>query len=276
MRQKWFCFCLVILVTLGFTGLAQAAEQNKGPWEKFSLRLAGFITNSDSSVRLGLPEIGTVIDPEEFLGVDSSTTVFRIDGFWRFSENRRHRLDFTWTAFRRSGTKTIGKDIDILGETIKLSTKINTSVDYDIYRVGYSYSFFQDDRIDLAIAGGLYVLPVRFGFEVEGLINETLAESITAPLPVLGLRADFVITPKVYLRNKADLFYLEFGSFKGTFLDLQLGVEYLPFKHFGFGASIELLDFEVEAKEEVWPGIDFVGNIGIEATGLMLYAKFYF
>lgn len=274
--KKWVIYGFaVVLLSLPLVGVAHA-EEKKGPWEKFNIKLGAFVTDSDSTVRVGLPGVGISIDPEEALGVDSSTTVFRFDGFWRFTGSRRHRLDFGWSGFRRRGTRTLGRDLEIGGEVIKLGTTINTAVDYDIYRVGYSYSFFQDDRIDLAVSGGLYVLPISFEFEAEGLASGTIAEGITAPLPLVGLRADFAVTPKVFLRSKADIFYLEFDSFSGSVVDVQFGVEWLPFKHVGFGASLESIQVEVESKDEVYPGSNFVGNIGIDATGLMLYTKFFF
>ena len=254
-----------------------AKKQLKNPWERFSLELGTALYTSDSNVRLGFPGLALDIDVEELIGADSETNVFSLQTFWRFTRNRRHRIDFSYFRFRRKGSRSIGRDIEIGGITIPLGTTVKTQLDYDIFRGSYSYSIFQDDRIDLAVSAGLFVLPIRFKFEATGVVEESVAESITAPLPVVGFRADYAITPRIFFKNRVDFFYLEFNEFKGSLVDLFSLAEFRAFKHFGFGGGIGLSRLNIDAKEEnVWPGIDFVGNIRIEGAGLLLYGKYYF
>lgn len=56
--------------------------------------------------------------------------------------------------------------------------------------MSYSYSFFQDDRVDLAVSIGVYVMPIDFGVKVSGVLDEGGSEKFTAPLPVFGLRLE--------------------------------------------------------------------------------------
>jgi hypothetical protein len=190
---------VLLLISLSPFAFADEAQQEEKPWTRFGLNLGGTFNGYDSSVRLGLKGLGLSVDAEELLDLDTSTTFFAADGFWRFTENRRHRLDLTWFSLHRSGTNTLGRDIDIGDLDIPLGTTVNTSLDIDIYRIGYSYSFFQDDRIDLALSAGAFVLPIKFDITAEGMLDGSESESITAPLPVIGLRADFAITPKWFL-----------------------------------------------------------------------------
>jgi hypothetical protein len=46
--------------------------------------------------------------------------------------------------------------------------------------------------------------------------GKSSAASFTAPLPVIGLRADIAITPQWFLRIGSELFYLEYDNFKGS------------------------------------------------------------
>lgn len=57
--------------------------------------LGVFVSATDTSFRIG-SGIGLNIDTEEALGLDATNTVFRADALWRFTDNKRHRLDFTW------------------------------------------------------------------------------------------------------------------------------------------------------------------------------------
>ncbi len=110
-----------------------------------------------------------------------------------------------------------------------------------------------------------------FGISTKGLHN-----LFTITIPTLGIRADFAITPKWIFRSGLEAFYLEIGEFQGSILEAKVAIEYLPWKHLGFGLGFDSLNVKVEADEEDYPGIDFQGKVNFHYTGLQLYAKLYF
>ena len=238
-----------------------------GPWEKFSLELGGFFPSINSSVQLGVKGSGVNIDPEDLLDLKTTTVVFRLDGSWRFTRNRRHRLDLSWYSFRRDGNTTIGQDITIGDIDIPAGTYVESFSNLDIYRLSYGYSFFQDDRIDLAALAGLYIMPIEFGINATGVVNKRVNENLTAPLPVFGLRADFAITPEWFLRSGTQIFYLEINQFKGSIFAAQVGVEYKPWKHVGIGLGFDTFNLNVEAEGEDYPGVDFQGQLQFHYRG---------
>ena len=260
---------------------AESRAAAEKPWEKFSLNLGAFLSTIDSSIRIGVNGIGVDIDFEDLLDLDSDQSVFRADAVWRFSDNRRRRFDFTWFSCNRSSTKKVGDNFDVeLPDgsviTITAGSNVNTSFDLDIYKVAYSYSFFQDDRIDLGLGLGLYVMPIGAGLKVTGLVDESEAASFTAPLPVVGLRADMALTPKSFIRLGTELFYLRYDNFTGTLLNTFTRLEYNPWKHVGFGLGVESFRLSIESDGEDYPNIDFKGNLGFAYTGLELYARIIF
>ena len=279
-RQYLYVFLAASLICFIQPTWAENPGSKDTPWEKFSLNAGYFISNTSTDLSLG-SGLGVTVDVEELLGLDTTNNVFRIDAFWRFTDNRRHRLDFTWFSFRRDGSKTIGKDIEYEDDagninTIPAGTQVNTKFNLDIYKVAYSYSFFQDDRMDLAGNIGLYVMPIDIGINASGLFNVDETERFTAPLPTLGLRMDFAIIPKWFLRTGFDVFYLEIKEFKGTIFESHAAVEYLPWKNFGFGLGFNAFNLDIEADGEDYPQIDFVGELNFKYSGLLLYAKMFF
>lgn len=141
--------CLMLMVTAPSVMSAEA-EQQKDPWETYALSLGGFFSTLDTSFRVG-SGIGLDIDVEELLDMDSTSTVFKIGGSWRFSDNKKHRLDLSWFAFHRDGSVTVGQTIEIEdrnGETIIIDpgADVDTFFNIDIYQLSYSYSFLQEDR----------------------------------------------------------------------------------------------------------------------------------
>lgn len=251
-------------------------EKASYPWKRFNIQIGGFISEIDSSVSFGTDNVGLLIDVEDLLGIESSTTVFRVDGNWRFTDNRRHRLDFGWFSWHRSGNTQLLDDINIGGLEIPAGTTLSTELDLDIIQAHYSYSFLQDDRVDLALGLGLYVAPFSFKYDSSGLLEAEDKESFIAPLPVLGLRGDFVLVENWYLRNNIDAFFMKYQNFKGGLLSASTSLEYTPFENFGLGLGFESFRIRVQADGGDWPGIDFRGKMNYQTVGLLFYIKFMF
>jgi hypothetical protein len=246
------------------------------PWSKYGIMAGAFASSTNSEIRFSANGIGLGIDVEEALGLDTSSTVFRLGGFWRFSDNRRHRADLSYFGLRRDGDTNLTQDITIDGIVLPTGTYVNTSLDMDVYKAAYSYSFLQDDRVDIAASVGLYIMPISFELNATGLLTTKVSETFTAPLPVLGLRADFALTPKWFLRSHFDVFYLEYQKFKGAIYSSSVGVEYKAFKNVGFGLAADSFNLVVEAEGEDFPGLDLTGKIEYRYLGGLLYAKYYF
>jgi len=133
-----------------------------------------------------------------------------------------------------------------------------------------------DDRIDIGASVGLYIMPISFQLSASGLLTNQVSESVTAPLPVFGLRSDFALTPKWFLKLYADVFYLEYQQFKGAIYNTSIGLEYKAFKRVGFGLATDIFNLSVEAEGEDYPQVDLVGKIEYRYVGAMLYARVYF
>lgn len=160
--------------------------------------------------------------------------------------------------------------------TIPAQTVVSSFFDWDIIKLGYSYSFFQDDRIDLAGQAGLFVMPIGFGLSASGLFQGEAKADFTAPLPTLGLRIDFAITPKWILRMGTEFFYLKYRNFEGSLIYAKSAIEYNAWKHFGIGLGYESFRARLEADGEDYPNIDFTGEVDFNYLGLQLYLRYFF
>lgn len=279
LRRLCLLATVVIFVLIPRMGISEEWDLDERPWEKFGANLGVFISAVDSNITIG-SGVGLKVDVEKLLGLDTTNSVFRADALWRFSKNRRHRLDFTWFSFNRDGSRQILEDITI-GDgddqiIIEAGTAVDAFFDLDIYELAYSYSFFQDDRIDLAAGIGLYIMPIDFGITATGLVDEQGSEKFTAPLPVLGLRMDFALTPQWFIRTGSQVFYLEYENFTGSVLEFRAAVEYNPWAHVGIGLGFDSLSVNVEADGEDWPEIDLKGEFDFNYAGLQLYLRVFY
>jgi hypothetical protein len=120
-------------------------------------------------------------------------------------------------------------------------------------------------------------MPIEAEIRNANTGEQFLSEDFIAPLPVFNLRGDFLIIPKLYFKLNLDFFYIEIDKFTGDITDARLALEYNIWKHLGVGLAYDSFDARIKAEEGTdWPGIDFVGRIELEYSGLLLYAKLYF
>jgi hypothetical protein len=185
---------MLFIAVLAISAAAWAGDEQLP--DKFMLRLGGYqIRNADTIARLdanNLP-VGTYVDFHDTLGGDTQSTVFRMDGRYRFNE--RHALDFSWYDMRFTGSKVLDHDITWNGVTYSVGTPVDSELKFDIYKLGYQYSVYHNEKIELGASFGLFIMKTFAGITASGI---DLAEnaSVTAPLPVFGLFADYKFTPR--------------------------------------------------------------------------------
>ncbi|MDH4096037.1 MAG: hypothetical protein OEV81_14790, partial [Betaproteobacteria bacterium] len=102
--------------------------------DRYSLSLgAYFVSRTNGTIRLdrtvgGIVTIGTSIDWERDLGGETSMTVPRLDGYFRFAP--KHRMDFSWYKIDRGGLIVSQRGLDFGDVTFPpgstLDSELNT------------------------------------------------------------------------------------------------------------------------------------------------------
>lgn len=271
-RNVWLCTFILSMILILPAPFAFAEDKEKKdfsnePWEKAALYLGAFIVDTNTTLDLGLG-VGNVkaqVDAEDVLGLEENFTVFRADAFWRIT--RRNRVDFTFYQMNRDG-----KGVSIFdGPDFPLGEEIETDFDMTILRGSYAWSFFKNAHFDLGIAGGLYGLDIDFKMKAEGggKIQET---DFTVPLPVIGLRGNFALTDKWFIRQSFDYFYVNFGDYEGQLIDFLAAVEWNALKYLGLGVGYNFVAMDID-----YSGSDnFLRSIDLSYGGVFLYGKLYF
>lgn len=85
--------------------------------------------------------------------------------------------------------------IQIRDNVIAAGASTQTSLSFNTYRLIYNYSFYRNDKVELAVSPGLYMMRTKFNFAGQGTINgvagntTVVNEELTLPLPSIGLVA---------------------------------------------------------------------------------------
>ena len=131
-----------------------------------------------------------------------------------------------------------------------------------------------DDRVRLGISAGLHTTGIKLKVAESGGLKVE-EESFTAPLPMVGLRAEVLLTPRWRLKTDMNLFYLEYDQYTGRLSDVFVGVEYAPWKHFGIGAGVNAINYQVDA-DGSGDLTDFSGQLEFQLTGFAVYGRYFF
>lgn len=239
--------------------------------DKWTIRAGAYIIdNADTSVAVFSDVgIGGGINFTDTLGGEDSDTVPRLDVLYRF--NKKHAIDFSVFSIDRQGSTTLTVDLDIGNETFFASETLNSDIKYTLYRIGYNYSFYHSDKVELRLTAGLNITDYELKFEV---VNGGRLEKadISVPLPLFGLRMGYAITPKWYVNYVAETFFIEIeDAFKGSLFSYELNTEYRLFKHFSLGAGFARLGVDANIDDDDWKG-----RITDSYRGFTAFGKFYF
>jgi hypothetical protein len=112
--RRFFCLVVVTVSVNLLVGVAHAQSQ-RNPWEKFSIAVGGFLTETDTSIEIESRSlgVGAAIDIENVLGVERSFSTYRIDARYRFGQSRRHEVEFHYFSSGRNGVKVLEDDLQI-------------------------------------------------------------------------------------------------------------------------------------------------------------------
>jgi hypothetical protein len=256
--------------------------------ETFQINLGYYRPNFTTSVSEGVP--GSAVPPgnisgENDLGLDKHLGVGRLDGYWRFAD--KHRLFFGYYNLDRSTTATLNRDvgpieIPALGvnDTILAGSNVRADSKWQVYILGYGYSFYKTDTVEVAGKFGLNV--ARIGTTLNGTLNTlnngtlngaTAGDSsgFTAPLPVLALSGDWAINERWRLKGSLGGFKANVSDVKATVTDASVATEYRLFRNFGLGAGYSLLRVTGDVNKS-----NNTGSLDWKTGGLQLYASLVF
>ncbi|RLD91783.1 MAG: hypothetical protein DRJ13_17260 [Bacteroidetes bacterium] len=138
----------------------------------------------------------------------------------------------------------------------------------------YDYAYFKDERISLGVSGGFYVLPVNLELGAGNVVEE--GATFVAPLPVLGMRNVFFITPKILVKQSLEVLYIKISNYQGSISDLNVWLEYNPFKHLGFGLGYNTFHFNFNSIQSTGNDREFIGSLETGYTGLLFYGRYFF
>lgn len=265
----------ILIFALIFIGVSLSAEVK----DKWKINIGTmFVTTFETDMQLSPKNIPLAlkINTKDQLGMESDTNVFRLDGYYRFTD--AHSMDFSYFSVKSDGQKVINEDIKWDEKTISAGATVDSYFNMDIYKINYVYSFYHNEKVELALTAGLHITSLDLGLGAQGMIDGvpgqkySSGEAATVPLPVFGFKGEYtIIDKKLFVNYKAEYFFIHFDDYEGTLLSTALNLEYHFMENIGVGTGFNSNKIYVQMDD---------GSKKFEAentlAGVMLYLTYIY
>lgn len=218
-------------------------QAQAGEW---SLNIGGFYSQSDTNMQVTDPLLGNDfdLDFESDLQLAENEFLPLFELGYRF--NDRHHIYFDWKQLHRSAeTQAVSRPFQIqIDDTVydvKAGGQLGTTLNIDIARIGYGYDLFQGNGYNIGVSVGLHTMFIESSFEgsigacatseLSGNIcsaqpiPRVVDESVTAPLPNIGLFGDYELAPGWQFNLHAQYFSVRLNDLKGSLVDIRAGMK---------------------------------------------------
>jgi hypothetical protein len=258
-------------LALGRVTITMAEEGPANVWmeqDRSAIHVGAYFASFDTKLRLapGPIESGTIVDAEGDFGLDDSSVNLFFHADYRFRP--KHRIDFAFYDLSRDGSNVIERDIKFGDVTFPVGTTVDTKFDYQIAKLTYSYSLLQNQKVDLAVAAGIYTAFFDFrSTDIE--TGATEGEDGTAPVPLFGLRGAFLINSRWMANAYLEYFEIDNSDVDAMYIDTTVSLEYRIRERTGIGFAYNFVNVDGEDKGS-HDAVDF------DYDGLLLYIFYEF
>lgn len=266
-------FAMLIGVALSGAILPDlAAGQDTAGWkihpylqDRWNIQLGAFRPDVSTNARLDSATlgVGTSVSFEDDLRFKDRKTLGTFLASLRLGE--RWRIEGEYFSLSRDSTASINRTIQWGDTVFPVNTTVTASFDSDIYRLSGGYSFVKDGQRELGVALGLHATDFAASLGATGFATQ--ARDALAPLPTIGVYGAYAVTPKWLLTGRLDYFSLNYDDYDGSLVNFAAGIEYRFSRHFGIGAGIRHVDYELGVTKT-----KYTGRIEYKFTGPTLFA----
>jgi len=240
--------------------------------------VGGFIYQTGLNARLdGESSQNPEIDFDETFGQSDDATRVRADVLWRITPT--HRLRFMYFDNSNSRTKVLGEDVQWGDYTFLKDSSATFDQEFEVYALSYEWAFMRSPTYELAASIGVHYMDIKMQF--SGTANytgpdcatppscsgsATKGNDLAAPLPVLGLRAGWLVAPNWYLEASGQFFKVKIDEYDGRWSDLRLNATWMFHRNFGVGVGYNWFVTRVDVEAD-----DFNGRVKLDYSGVQVY-----
>jgi hypothetical protein len=250
--------------------------------DRFVVSLGGFVVSSkiNGSLSGTANTSGENTDFDKRFGTDADQTRLRAEVLWRITP--RQHLRFSYFNNAVQSTRAIDQDLAWGDYTFLAGGQVTAEVKFRVYELNYEFAFLRRQNYQIVAVAGIHLddltlklsgnasltVDTPMGPVEQAATFTTKSNSVPAPLPVVGFRADWAVSPHLYLDASAQVFAVGYQGIDGNWSDLRAGATWMFSDHFGIGLGYDRFVTHVDLSK-----LSFNGRLNFGYQGLLLYLK---
>jgi len=208
--------------------------------------------------------IGAGVDLDGLGLLPSSGPGFVARGYWNFLG--RVFLDFGYTGFRRSRSKTLSTDIPFGDVTYTAGASGEATMRSDLPYLDFRYDFIKNEHTQFGLSLGASYVVLKAELEASAgvvgpngpIVGQTVVKTAEEelPVPLLGLTFDQQLGERVSAGLIVNGIFAPVSPYTGSVLDAEAHVDWFATKNFGLSAAFDYQRFRLK-KETTSSIVDF-------------------
>ncbi|HVW67418.1 MAG TPA: hypothetical protein VHB68_00520 [Steroidobacteraceae bacterium] len=206
--------------------------------------------------------VGTDISAERDLGLDSRLNMGRMEMMFRLRQRNKIRVDFL--EVNRDATQQLGRTINFGNEIFLANSLLSSSLDYRMFGLTYTYSFFRNDRFEAGTGLGVDLIQA----EAMAQVNSTQQRqdvSGAGPFPTIPLDLAFRISRRWSVTARGQYFHASLSNFNGYLAQVHEDVQYRWKDNFSLGIGYTSIRAKLALNTGNFPGLFAMSLEGPEA-----------
>ena len=247
--------------------------------DSFMVDLGGFIITSsiNGSLSGSANTDNQNLDFNKTFGTNGDQTRLRADFMWRITE--RQAVTFAYFNDDVTRTRTLDQDIPWGDYTFLANAQVSAQTKFNIYQGNYQFAFLNSRDYKVVLSAGIHVddLTIKLAgnatvTQPDGTVHSasysTKSNSVTAPLPVVGLGGEWAATPHLYVDASAQFFAYRYQGIDGNWNLLWVGATWMFSHHFGVGLAYDRFQTNLDLNKG-----SFNGRLNLGYQGAVLYVR---
>jgi hypothetical protein len=253
-------FALLAMLVVGVSSTVAAHEEeppqvNRVLGDKISIRILGGLVDLNTDVAAG-SSLGALIDLEDILGFDEEISTAGLEGFWRFSKNRKHALRLRYGNFDRDAETAVEGTVPIFD--VEFFGEVKSSFVNQVATLEYQYSFINHHKTEAGIKAGLAFYKYDLTLEGQVIINDNPDEAefrsenvgVVAPVPSFGFFINQALKQNLIFELHTSFIDLEVGEHNGRIFSSWGSLTWYFTRHFGVGLGLTGSDVVYDQKTD--------------------------
>ena len=159
---------------------------------------------------------GTPLNAERDLGLPARLTQGRVEFMFRLGERSQVRMDYFEAD--RTADHVLANTIVFGDQTFAQGSTTHTSLDWKLFGLTYTYSFYRTNRLEIGTGVGVYFLQANAQGAVPAQ-NQSQEESAADPFPTLPLDLAWRISRRIAFTGHVNYLKATLSQFSGWLAD---------------------------------------------------------